>query len=126
MVFIHATVCQYQNVDTISVCLVHFYEQTVNGTIQTGAFIIGNRNFCYLEAIHFHMLDFQHIGVGQDWVIDFQYLTVFRLFLQKVPVFSNVYGSGCNHLFTDSINWRIGYLCEKLFEIVEQWLLLVR
>ena len=56
MVFIHATVCQDQNVGSVTVCTVHLYEQTIDGLFQTGILIIGNRNLCYLEAFHFHML----------------------------------------------------------------------
>ncbi len=92
MVFIHAAVCQHKNIYTITVRLVDLHKQPLNRTLDAGTLIISNRNLRYLKAFHLHMLDLQHIGVCQNRVIHLQHLTVFRRFLQKVSVFSDVNG----------------------------------
>ena len=66
------------------------------------------------------MLDFQHIGVSQDRIVDLQNLTVLRLLFQEVAVFSDVNGRAGDDLLTDRIDGRVCYLGKKLFEIVEQ------
>ena len=71
------------------------------------------------------MFDFQKVCICQDWIFDFQYLTVFRLFLQDVSIFTNIYCCRCDNLLTDSIDWWICYLRKQLFEIVKQRLMII-
>ena len=57
MVLIHATVGKNDDVDTLTVCTVNLYIQTVNGTFQTGILIINDWNDFYLKALTLHVLD---------------------------------------------------------------------
>ena len=119
-VLIHSTVCQDQDIGSVTVSLIHFYKETLNGTFQLGAFIISDGNLRHTEAFHMHMLDLQHVRIGQDRVIHLQNLTVFRLLFQKVAVFSHINGGTGDDLLTDRIDWRVGNLCKKLFEIIKK------
>ena len=123
MVFVYATVRENQNVCTVFVCFIYFHKETVNGTVKSGTLIISNRNNCYFKPFYVHVFDFQHVCIGQDRMIDFQYLAVFRLFMKQVSIFSDIDSCTGNDLFTDGIDWRIGNLCKKLFEIIKQRLM---
>ena len=57
MVLIHATVGKNDDVDTLTVCTVNLYIQTVNGTFQAGILIINDWNDFYLKALTLHALD---------------------------------------------------------------------
>ena len=125
MVLIHATIGENQDVCSVTVCTVCLYKQTVNGFLQTCVFIINNRNNSNFEAFFFHMFDFQKVCICQNRIFDLQYLTVFRLFLQNVSIFTNINCCGCDNLLTDSIDWRVCNLCKQLFEIVKQRLMII-
>ncbi|CCY32556.1 unknown [Ruminococcus sp. CAG:60] len=68
-----------------------------------------------------HFLNLEHIRIGKNRVIDLQYLAVLRNLLQKVSVFSNVNAGAGYDFLTDGIDWRVGYLCKKLFKVVKKW-----
>ena len=125
MVLIHATIGEDQDVCAVTVCTVCLYKQAVNGFLQTCVFIINNWNNANFETFFFHMFDFQKVCIGQDRIFDLQYLTVFRLFLQNVSIFTNINRCGCDNLLTDGIDWRVCYLCKQLFEIVKQRLMII-
>ena len=57
-------------------------------------------------------------------MIDLQHAAVLRLFIQKVTVGADVHGGVGHHFLTKRIDRRVGHLCEQLFEIVEQQLML--
>ena len=78
MVFIHTSVGQDDNVDTVTERSVHFYEQSVDRLLQTCIFIICDRNSFYLEAFRLHALDLHQVCIGQDRVVDLQHVTVLR------------------------------------------------
>ncbi len=78
MVFIHASVGQDDDVDTVTECSVHFHEQSVDCLLQTCIFIVGDRNGFYFKAFLLHALDLHQIGIGQDRIVDLQHITVFR------------------------------------------------
>ena len=120
MIFIHSPVGKYQNICSVFICLIHFHKQTVDGAFQLGTLIISNRNHSHLETRYFHLFDFQHVGIGQNRITDFQHLTVFRLFFQQISFLTYIYCCTCNDFFTDRINRRIGYLCKQLFKIIKQ------
>ena len=126
MILINSSVGENQYIGTILVRLIHLHKQPVNGSVQTGAFIIRDRHHCYLEAVHLHVFDLQHICIGQNRIVNLQYLAVFRLLLQQVSVFSHIYGGAGDNFFTNSVNRRICHLCKQLFEIVKQRLMLLR
>ena len=84
------------------------------------ALIIGNWHHRYLEALFFHMLDFQHIRVGKDGIVDFQYLAVLSLFLQKISLLPHIHRGAGDNFLPDGVNGRIGYLGKELLEIVKQ------
>ena len=110
MVLINAPVRQDQDICAVSICPVCLHEQTVNGLLQTGVLIIGNRNLLYLEALHLHILDLQQIRVGEDGIVDLQHLAVLSHFFQEVAVLADISGGGSHHLLTDGINGRVGHL----------------
>ena len=120
MVLIYATVRKDQDICALTESLINLYEQAVNGTFQFCTLIIQSRNGHNLEAVLFHVLDLQHIGVCQDRVVDFKNLAVLRILNKKVSVFSYVYTCRSNDLLTDCIDRRVCYLCKKLFEVIEQ------
>ena len=71
MVFIHTTVGKNQDICTVFVRFVHFHKQTVNRTFQFGTLIVSDQNNRYLESRFVHLFDLQHIGIGQDRIVDF-------------------------------------------------------
>ena len=70
MVFIHASVGKHQNIGTIPVCFIHFYKQTVNSTLQLCALVIKSGDNSHLEAFVMHFLNFQHICIGKDRIVN--------------------------------------------------------
>ena len=126
MVFIHAPVGKNHNVGALSVNLIHLYKQPLHGPRKLGGFIVSGRNHCHLKAFLLHIFDFQQIGVCENRVIDFQYLTVFRYLLQQISVLAYIHGGTGDNFLTDSVNRRIGDLCKKLFKVIEQRPVLLR
>lgn len=104
-----------QDICALTESLINLYEQAVNGTFQFCTLIIQSRNGHNLEAVLFHVLDLQHIGVCQDRVVDFKNLAVLRILNKKVSVFSYVYTCGSNDFLTDCIDRRVCYLCKASF-----------
>ena len=45
-------------------------KQAVHRTVKRCALVVGDRNSHCLEAFDFHVLDLQHIGIGQDRIVD--------------------------------------------------------
>ena len=125
MVLIYAPVGQDQDIYSVPVSPVSFHKQPVDGTLQTGIFIIGDRKHFHLEAFLLHSLDLQQICVGQDRVVDSEHAAVLRFLFQQVSVLAHIDYRGSNDLFTDSVDRRIGHLREQLFEIIEQRLMMV-
>ena len=71
MVLVHTAVCQNQDVGSVTVSTYPPPRKAARWRCsRLGALIIGNRNLCYLEALHLHILDLQHIGVSQDRIVD--------------------------------------------------------
>ena len=125
MIFIDAAVGQDKNICPFPVRTVHFHKETVDRPIQRGALVVGDRDRDDFETVNFHVFDLQHIRVGQDRIVDLQYLTVDRLFLQQISVTSHIYAGGGDDLFPDGVNGRIGHLSKQLFEVIEQRLMLM-
>ena len=71
MVFIDTAVGEDQDIGSCPVCTVDFDEQAVHRTVKRCALVVGDRNSHCLEAFDFHILDLQHIGIGQDRIVDF-------------------------------------------------------
>ena len=70
MVFIHASVGKHQNIGTIPVCFINFYKQTVNSTLQLCALVIKSGDNSHLEAFVMHFLNFQHICIGKNRIVN--------------------------------------------------------
>ena len=64
MVFIHTTVGQNNDIDTLAENTVYFNKETIDCLFQTRIFVISNRHNLYLKALCFHVFDFQNIGIG--------------------------------------------------------------
>ena len=126
MVFINPPVTEHQNIGAVLVSFIHFHKQPVNGSVQTCTLVIRYGNHNYLKAVHFHIFDLQHICVGQNGIIHFQHLTVFRPFPQQVPVFPYIHRCAGHDLLPDGIDRRISNLRKQLLKIVEQGLMLFR
>ncbi len=120
MVLIYAPVGKHQDIRPVLVRFIHLHKKPVDGAFQRCALIICNRHDRHLKAVFFHLLNLQHVCVGEDRVIDFQHLAVFRLFLQNISVLPHIDRRTCDNLLPDGINRRISNLCEKLLKIVKQ------
>ena len=70
MVLIDAAVRENQDVGSCPVCTVNLDEKAVHRTVKRCALVVGDRNGHCLEAFDFHVLDLQHIGIGQDRIVD--------------------------------------------------------
>ena len=70
MVLIDAAVRENQDVGSCPVCAVNLDEKAVHRTVKRCALVVGDRNSHCLEAFDFHVLDLQHIGIGQDRIVD--------------------------------------------------------
>ena len=70
MVLIHITVGKNQDIGSVSVCTVCFYEQMIQRFLKTCIFIIGNGKFFYFETFLFHVFDLHQIGVCQYRITD--------------------------------------------------------
>ena len=70
------------------------------------------------EVSHRNMPDLLQLNVRQDGAGKFEHMTVFGSFSQKILLTANVTFQGHHHFLADGVNGRIGYLSEKLFEIV--------
>ena len=126
VIFVYLTVCQNQNISTLTDHTVNFNKQILDCLLKTCVFIISDWNLCNLESIHFHIFNFQKICIGQNRVIDSEHLTVLFLLLQKVTVCSDINCCRCYNFLTDCIDWWVCYLCKQLFKISEQWLTFLR
>ena len=123
MVFIHTAVGKNQDIRTLPVRLIHLYEQMLQHTIHRCALIENDRHTDNLKTGLFHRADLQQVEVCQDRIIDLQYLTIFRLFFQKISVLAGIYGCGSDDFFPDRIDRRVRYLREQLLEIIKQRLI---
>ena len=94
----------------------------VDGFFKPRIFVECNRNLSNLKSLHLHIFDLQHIRVGQDRIFDFKHLAVLRLLFQKITLYAHIHGLGCDDLFPDGVNRRIGNLCKELFKVIKQWL----
>ena len=70
MVLIDTAVRENQDVGSCPVCTVNLDEKAVHRTVKRCALVVGDRNGHCLEAFDFHVLDLQHIGIGQDRIVD--------------------------------------------------------
>ena len=70
MVFIDTAVGEDQDIGSCPVCTVNLDKEAVHRTVKRCALVVGDRNGHYFETIYFHILDLQHIGIGQDRVVD--------------------------------------------------------
>ncbi len=80
MVLVHSSVGKNQNIDAVPICPVHFHKEPVNGPLQTGIFIIGNRNHLYPKALRLHIFNLQQIRICQYGVVDPQHIAVLGSF----------------------------------------------
>ena len=74
----------------------------------------------WLKSVLVERGNFYEVGSRQDWVVDFQYAAVFALRVQKVSVLSDIHGGVRHNFFSETVDWRVRYLREKLFEIGEE------
>ncbi len=126
MVFVHAAVGQHADIRPVAVGLVHFHIEPLDGARDAGALIISDGHFRHLEPRCPHMLDFQHVGIGQDGVVDFEHLAIFRPRAQEVAVLPHIDRRGRDNLLADGVDGRVGHLRKQLLKIVEQRLRLIR
>ena len=126
MILVNPSVGKNKNIRSFPEGFVDLYKKPVDSSFQFGALIIQSGNHRHLEAVLLHVLDFQHIRIGQNRMNNFQDLTVFRLLNKKVSVLSRIDAGRGNDFFTDGINRRIRYLCEKLLKIIKQRAMLMR
>ena len=120
MVLINVAVGQDDDIGPVLVGAVHFQEDPVNGLFQAGVLVVVDGHRGHLEARHVHVLDLEQVGGGQNGVVDFQHLAVFRLVLQQVAVGAHIDAGGGDHFFADRVNGRVGHLGKPLLEVVEQ------
>ena len=71
MIFIHTTVGQNNDIDTLAENTVYFNKETIDCLFQTRIFVISNRHNLYLKALSFHVFNFQNIGIGQNRIFHF-------------------------------------------------------
>ena len=120
MVFVDVAVGQDDDVRPVLVGAVHFEEHAVDGLFKAGVLVVVDGNGRDLEAGNVHVFDFQQIGGGQDGVVHLEDLAVLRLVLQQIAVRAHIDAGGGDDLFADSVDGRVGHLCEPLLEVVEQ------
>ena len=120
MIFIHTPVGENDNLCPVSMSSVHLNKKPLHCFFQTGAFVKQDGNGLYLKVFPFHLLDFQQVCIGENGVIHFQHNTVFRLFLQEIPVFPDIHRCGCDNLLPYGVQGWIGHLGKLLFKIIEQ------
>ena len=120
MVLVHTPVGEDQHIDTIAVCTVHLYKESVDRPLKAGILIIGNGNDLHLEALRLHILDLQQIRVGQDRIVDPEHITVLRCLLQDIALGPDIDGCRCDNLLADRVDGRVRYLRKELLEIMEE------
>ena len=90
MVFVNATVRENDDVSTLTECLVCFNKKSVDSLFKACVFIIKNRNGGNLKAVDMHIFDFKNIRRSKNWIMNLNYLTVFRLFFKNVAVLADI------------------------------------
>ena len=120
MVLVNVAVRQNQDVGAVAVGAVHIDKQPVDGFFQIGIFVVADGQRYDLEAGHIHRLDLEQVGLGQDRVLDLQYLAVVGVFLQQVALRTDIDGGGGDNLLAQRIDRRVCDLREHLLEIFAQ------
>ena len=126
MVLVDAAVGEDQNVRSLTVRTIRLHKQTLDRLLQACILIVDNRQYFYLESVDLHRLDLHQVDVGQNRVVDLQYLTVLRPLLQEVAVLADVDGRRGHDFLTDRVDRRVGHLRKQLFEVIKQRLMVTR
>ena len=126
MVFVHPAVGKYKNIRSVFIGAVALHKQVVKRPFKRGVFIVKQRNGLNLKAGAVYSLNLYKLRRGDNRVGNFKYNAVGRLFFKQISVRADIYARICHNLLADSVDRRGCNLCEKLFKIVKEGLMLFR
>ena len=125
VVLVHPPVGEDDDVGPLAPGPVHRHEESVQGLLEGGVFVVEDGNCLHLEAGFFHAPDLHQVGGGEDGVVDLEDPAVLRPLLQQVAVVPQIDGGVGDDLLPDGVDGRVGDLGEELLEVVEEGLALV-
>ena len=90
MIFVHIPVGEDEEIGPLPQRAVRLEEQIFQGVLQRAVPVIGDGNDLHPEALHFRVLQLQHVRIGQNRISHLDGLAVFRRILQEVAVCSQI------------------------------------